>query len=136
MADRIESLFVYGTLMPGFANFRLIERYVRSARPGTVQGILVDLGSFPALIPGDGRVRGVLLAVDAEALTITDHIEGYHPDRGQSLYVREMVEIELDDGNVVEAWTYFFAHPNHIQDRPRLILDEVDGVPICCWPAE
>jgi gamma-glutamylcyclotransferase (GGCT)/AIG2-like uncharacterized protein YtfP len=58
------SLFVYGTLMPGHGNHRRIERFVLRARPGRITGILVDLGAFPALVPGDGLVEGVLLEID------------------------------------------------------------------------
>lgn len=61
--------------MPGEYNHPRIERYVRSAPPATTEGILVDLGSFPALIPGEGLVRGVVLEIDPEGLTITDRIE-------------------------------------------------------------
>lgn len=136
MADQTVRLFVYGTLMPGFDNHRRIADYVRSARPGIIQGILIDLGAFPALIHGEGRVEGVLLELDAAALRITDFIEGFHPDEGRSLYIREMIQIDLDDGTTEEAWTYLFANPAQIADRPRLIVGEVDGVPIYRWPAK
>jgi gamma-glutamylcyclotransferase (GGCT)/AIG2-like uncharacterized protein YtfP len=136
MADRIESLFVYGTLMPGYGNHRRIVDHVRSARPATVQGILVDLGAFPALIRGHGKARGVLLAIDPHALAITDLIEGFHPDRARSLYVREEVEIDLGKGSKATAWTYFFAKPDRIQHHPQLIVGDAADVPIYSWPAE
>lgn len=136
MNDQTVQLFVYGTLMPGFANYGRIVDHVRSARPGTIQGLLVDLGAFPALIRGDGRVEGVLLELDAEALRVTDFIEGFHPDEGHSLYLREMIQVDLSDGETVDAWTYSFANPAQIVDHPRLIVREDAGVPISCWPAE
>ncbi len=134
--DQPELLFVYGTLMPGYGNYRRIADHVHSARPGTIQGILVDLGAFPALISGEGIVKGMVLAVDAEALRITDYIEGYRPDGGRSLYVREKVEVDLSGGETVTAWIYFFADPDHIQDRPLLHAGDADGVPVYSWPAE
>ena len=127
MADRPHRIFAYGTLQPGFGNHRRIATHVRSARPGTIQGVLVDLGAFPALIHGDGRVRGVLLGIDAEALRITDFIEGYRADGGRSLYVREMTEVDVGDGSAVSAWTYLFARPDHIEDRPRIRVGDADG---------
>lgn len=136
MTDRSERLFVYGTLMPGYGNHRRIFEHVRSARPGAIQGILIDLGAFPALIHGEGRVKGILLEVDAEALRITDFIEGYRADGGRSLYVREMTEVDVGDGSAVYAWTYFFACPDHTQDHPRLIVGSANGVPIYSWPVE
>ena len=113
-------LFVYGTLLPDHCNHQRIVSHVRSAQTGTIQGILVDLGAFPALVPGDGIVRGVALDMDAEALRISDHIEGYHADRRHRLYVREEVQVNLHDGTAALAWTYFFANPEDIADRPRL----------------
>ena len=136
MADQTVQLFVYGTLMPGFSNYGRIADHVRSARPGTIQGVLVDLGAFPALIHGEGRVEGVLLELDAAAIRITDFIEGFHPEQESSLYVREMIQVDLDEGETIDAWTYYFANPEQIADRPRLIATEVDGISICRWPAE
>ena len=137
MADKTESLFVYGTLKPGFGNHRRIAHHVQSASPATIQGILVDLGAFPALIRGNGRDRGILLAIDPQALTITDLIEGFRANnREQSFYVRERVEVDLAGGEVAEAWTYFIAHPHRYEDRPHLIIGDADRIPIYSWPAE
>jgi gamma-glutamylcyclotransferase (GGCT)/AIG2-like uncharacterized protein YtfP len=78
----------------------------------------------------------MVLTIDAEALKITDFIEGYRPDHEQSLYVREKVEVDLGDGDIVNAWTYFFAAPDHIHDRPRLLVRGDDDLPVYSWPAE
>ncbi len=135
-----ERLFAYGTLMPECANHRQIQRHVRHAGPGSIEGILVDLGAFPALLPGVGVVKGVLLEIDAEALAITDRIEGYAADRECCLYVRKRVEVHLDSGRTTTAWTYEFADPSRIADRPRLIVERVAGreihawSPACRWP--
>lgn len=136
MTDQVERLFVYGTLKPGYGNHARIADHVRSARPGTIQGILVDLGAFPALLHGKGIVRGVLLVVDAEALAIADFIEGYHPDQERSLYVRKKVEVDLDDGDKVDAWTYFYARSEQVQDLPRLHVGDDDGLSVYSWPAQ
>lgn len=136
MPDRLESLFVYGTLLPGHGNHARISDHVRHARPGTIQGILVDLGAFPALVHGEGIVKGMLLDVEDEAIRITDFIEGCRPDSDDSLYVREQVQVALDDGNTMTAWTYFFARPGRITDRPRLAIGNVDGLPVFAWPSE
>ena len=115
-------LFLYGTLMPNEGNHRLIERHVRSARPATIEGVLVDLEAFPALIPGDGIVEGMLLELDDRAMEITDRLEGFHPDGNHSLYVRKEVIARLDDGEEVQAWTYEYANPSAIANRPRLVI--------------
>jgi len=136
MPERSASLFVYGTLLPGHGNHARIVEHVRQIRPGTTQGILLDLGAFPALVHGNGIVKGMLLDVDTEAIRITDYIEGCHADRTRSLYVREKVEVDLGDGDNVTAWTYFFANPDRIKGYPRLTVGEVDGLTIFAWPSE
>ncbi len=118
--EQLFKLFVYGTLLPGESNYGLIERHVRSARPGCIEGVLVDLGAFPALIPGEGIVKGMLLELASEAMAITDRLEGFHPDRNHSLYLRKEVIAHIDDGEEVQAWTYEYANPSAIGDRPRL----------------
>ena len=83
-------LFVYGTLMPGHGNHRRIERFVPSVfAPDESPASLVDLGAFPALIPGDGLVEGVVLDIDDSALAITDQIEGYAPQPTKLLVRQE-----------------------------------------------
>ena len=102
--DQPTLLFVYGTLMPGHGNHHRIEQYVRRGCPGKITGILIDLGAFPALIPGDGIVEGILLDVDQASLEITDHIEGYAPDRNDCLYIRKKTIVKLSDDKEVWAW--------------------------------
>jgi gamma-glutamylcyclotransferase (GGCT)/AIG2-like uncharacterized protein YtfP len=126
-------LFVYGTLMPGESNHRQIQEWVHAVRPGTIEGILVRLGAFPALIPGEGIVRGVVLDVDEATLEITDHIEGYSLDRRRCLYTRKEVIVRLDEGAELTAWTYEFANPDSDADRVELIVGNRDGHPIYAW---
>ncbi len=133
--DQPVRFFVYGTLMPGHGNHHRIERHVRRGCPGKITGILVDLGAFPALVPGDGIVEGVVLDIDPTALAITDRIEGYGPNRNDCLYIRKEVTVTLDDGTQATAWTYEFAHPQRITDQPRLVAKEVCGALVYSWPA-
>ena len=96
-------------------------------------GVLVDLGAFPALIPDDGYVKGVMLQLDREALEITDQIEGYSPDRRGCLYLREEVVVQLENEQEVVAWGYVFTNLPGITDCPRLIVGELNGVPLHAW---
>ena len=136
MSEIVSNVFVYGTLMPGEANYRQIEDFVIDYKPGAIDGVLVDLGAYPALVPGDGIVKGIMLRVKQEALEITDRIEGYHPDRDRCLYVREEVAVRFEDGQETVAWTYLFANPSSIADCPPLVVGESDGVPIFAWRSE
>jgi gamma-glutamylcyclotransferase (GGCT)/AIG2-like uncharacterized protein YtfP len=133
MSDEHVRLFVYGTLMPGYGNYRQIERHVHHAQPGIISGVLVDLGAYPALVPGDGFAEGVLLEIDAAALAITDRIECSYADRDRSLYAREEVVVEMGDGETVTAWTYEWARPDQLIDHPRLVVGDRDGVAVHAW---
>ncbi len=132
-SDQSFRLFAYGTLMPGEGNHRLIERHVRSTRPATIEGVLVDLGAFPALLPGDGIVEGMLLELASEAMEIPDRLEGFHPDDDHSLYLRKEIVVHLTDGQQVQAWTYECANPSTIVDRPRLIVGRLEGTCRHSW---
>jgi gamma-glutamylcyclotransferase (GGCT)/AIG2-like uncharacterized protein YtfP len=133
MSEIVTNLFVYGTLMPGGSNYRQIESLVIDHKPGTIDGVLVDLGAYPALLAGYGIVRGILLRMKPEGLTIADRIEGNHPDRDRCLYVREEVAVRVEGGQDVVAWTYFYADPDAAVDCPRLVVGEEDEMPVFAW---
>lgn len=127
------NLFVYGTLMPGEFNHRQIQGFVHGVRPGSIEGVLVNMGEFPALVPGKGIVKGVILYVDEAALEITDRIEGYSSDRQDCLYIRKEVVVRLDDGKDLPAWTYEFGAPSRVADPPLLVVGQANGEPIFRW---
>lgn len=128
-------LFAYGTLRPGQVNFVRIERWVVSVQRGTIEGDLVDLRVYPALIPGAGLVEGELLSLRQQALEIADRTEGCESDETRSFYVRREVVVSLADGSTERAWAYFFPHPNRLADRPRAAVGERDGRVIHAWPS-
>ena len=109
--ERRVRVFVYGTLMTGQANHRVLAELdaVRLGEARTVASrTLVDLGPYPALLPASpdrdadrGRVVGELFEVAEAALEVLDVFEGC-PD----LYVRERIALEGS-----EAWTYALARP-------------------------
>ncbi len=114
-------LFVYGTLRspvggpPGDTHYHdYIAAGISARRSGWLVGAsLTDCGAFPAIGPGEGRVRGEVFTVTEDALADADVIEG-HPD----FYERRVETIELDDGSAAEAWVYWapdslLAAPGH-----------------------
>lgn len=127
-------LFVYGSLKPGHFNFYHVEPRVRGSQSASAKGVLLDLGAYPAMVEGDGIVTGVLLTVDESALAVTDRIEGYQPSGDSNLFVREQVEVQIENRDVIEAWVYRFANPERLADRPKLIVGYRDGRPISSWP--
>ena len=106
-----EYCFVYGTLKRGQSNHGLIAAAVRAAIPATVAGRLYDLGPFPALGPGDDRVRGELLLIDpallTSTLTLLDELEGFVPaDPRGSIYLREVAPARTEAGETIAANLY------------------------------
>jgi gamma-glutamylcyclotransferase (GGCT)/AIG2-like uncharacterized protein YtfP len=129
MTNKPTKLFVYGTLRVAQGNHAAIARYVLDVEPATTQGILLDLGSFPALVAGTGIVQGEVLTIEPEALATTDRIEGV----SHGVYERRQVEARLESGAVVEAWAYFYARPEQIVGYPQLGIGEQGPVRIYGW---
>lgn len=115
MADFV---FFYGTLMTPFnrPGRQRVTPQLSFVGRGTIRAALFDLGIYPAAIPTpdgstvSGEVNEML---DATVVLATlDEIEGYRasePER--SLYTRALTAVTLDDGQIVEAWSYFYNAP-------------------------
>jgi gamma-glutamylcyclotransferase (GGCT)/AIG2-like uncharacterized protein YtfP len=104
-------VFVYGTLLRGEGNHRLLARarLLREARTEATFE-LRDLGAFPGLVRGGAHaVAGEVYEVDADTLAALDRLEG-HP----RFYRRTL--IALADGERVEAYL--------------LAPEQVDGCPV------
>lgn len=103
-------VFVYGTLLAGEPNHRLLTdaRLIAEARTKPAFE-LRDLGAFPGLVRGgEHAVAGEVYEVDAATLAALDRLEG-HP----RFYRR--TRIALEDGATVE--TYLLA-PEQVEGRP------------------
>jgi gamma-glutamylcyclotransferase (GGCT)/AIG2-like uncharacterized protein YtfP len=77
------------------------------------RGLLFDHGPFPALVAGEGRVRGELVMLDPAALElalpIVDRLEDFRPDDpAGSMYLRRVVEVETAAGGRAQAYAYFY----------------------------
>jgi len=99
-------IFVYGTLMQGQGNHRLLIR-ARYAGPARTEPAfdLIDMGAFPAMLAGGlTAVAGELYDVDAGTLEALDRLEG-HP----SFYERR--RIRLANREQAEAYIYSQRRP-------------------------
>jgi gamma-glutamylcyclotransferase (GGCT)/AIG2-like uncharacterized protein YtfP len=114
-----ELIFFYGTLMTPFnrpGRVR-VDSHLLFKGHGSISAALFDLGVYPAAVPADdenARVRGELYQMNnaAPVLQVLDEIEGYNStEPNTSLYMRRATQVALDDGNVVEAWAYFYNAP-------------------------
>lgn len=112
-----QALFVYGTLMPGHCRWEFLAELLSDIsyelRPAVLSGAdMYDVsGFFPAVVQGTGVVRGVVVITDRfpdELIPTLDEIEGFSPQRLDSLYERKEVTVATTSGPV-RAQTYFYA---------------------------
>ncbi len=122
-------IFVYGSLMSGLAGHGLLEQEgVEKVGWGTIQGVLVDLGAYPAAYPPafclecKGTIKGELYRVPENILRLLDRYEG--ADFHGGLYRRERVVVQARTTNASwedTAWVYF--HNEGLATREGSIKD-------------
>lgn len=101
-------VFVYGTLRRGDCRFGIPSFVKLVHEKAFLEGFrLLNLGSFPGIVPGKGRVQGeVHLYSTFDTL---DLIEGFcEDDPESSLFKREKVIVEVPFGIELQASTYTF----------------------------
>lgn len=105
--DKIDHIFVYGTLQKGFANqfSELLCSNSEFVGEGQVSGLLYDLGSYPGLVKSENGalVHGELYQCPEmdKMLPVLDEYEGDE-------YIREVVEVECN-GQKCIAYVYYFT---------------------------
>jgi gamma-glutamylcyclotransferase (GGCT)/AIG2-like uncharacterized protein YtfP len=112
-------LFVYGTLMRGFDHpmARLLASHADFLGPATCRGRLVLVKHYPGLLLSDAPtevVHGELFRLRAgdELLRELDMYEACGEGFAEPTeYLRELVEVRLDDGTTGQAWTYVYNWP-------------------------
>jgi gamma-glutamylcyclotransferase (GGCT)/AIG2-like uncharacterized protein YtfP len=95
-------IFVYGTLRHGGSHHRLMEG--AELLGGWTSGPhydLLDMGAYPALVPGSGTVAGEVYRIEQGMLPALDVYEGCPGD-----YRREHVRTPYG-----EAWVYLWDRP-------------------------
>ena len=106
-------LFTYGTLMRGYGLHAVLARGASRVGAGSVRGRLLDLGRYPGLVDGRGRVHGEVYRLDDELLPVLDREEGYQFER------RRAIET-LAGGRRAWAGLYRYRGP---REGARTILD-------------
>ena len=110
-------IFVYGTLLRGLCRHDALKT-ARFLGPAHTRGQLFNLGSYPGLKTGQGKVHGEVYEVDPLTLSRLDRIEDYDPKHpAHSLYLRVPREVTLQDGRRLQAHTYLYNRPTRPADR-------------------
>ena len=86
--------------MRGYPLHRVLAPRAAFLGGGDVRGRLLDLGRYPGLIDGAGRVRGEIYQLDdPELLPVLDREEGYNFERRRAI-------VTLASGRRARAWVY------------------------------
>jgi len=109
----MEYLFVYGTLLKHFNNevMQSLNNSLEFVSQGELQGTLVDLGEYPALIEDTaGKVKGEVYSMTDtdKVLTVLDEYEGEE-------YSRKQQWVRIDEEKI-RCWVYVYQHapkPEH-----------------------
>lgn len=103
-------IFVYGSLLTGFHNSRIIPPKFNRVEGVLLEADLYDYcGSFPMAVNGDGRIVGELVTIpDKEynsVLSRLDTLEGYHGSGKINFYNRVQKTVVVNNTKI-KAWVY------------------------------
>ena len=91
--------------MRGYGLHAVLARGATFLGRASVGGRLLNLGRYPGLIKGPGRVKGELYRLDdPELLPVLDREEGYN-------FVRSTTIVTLARGRRARAWVYRYRGP-------------------------
>lgn len=100
------NVFVYGTLLKGERNHNYFLHDSTCLGTATLSGYdMYDLGTYPGIVSGSGRVKGEVYEVSEETLRGLDYLEGEG-----SLYIRKQAEVTTEKGEVILAYIYVYNH--------------------------
>ncbi|HHY64567.1 MAG TPA: gamma-glutamylcyclotransferase [Clostridiaceae bacterium] len=120
----INRVFVYGTLMEGFRNYKkFLKGRINRIIPGKTHGLLYHLPEgYPALLEGKEAVEGEIMEpVDEKLLKALDRLEGYSEGRSGNLYVRVARNIMTVKGEEIPCWVYFYENERHAKEKGILV---------------
>jgi gamma-glutamylcyclotransferase (GGCT)/AIG2-like uncharacterized protein YtfP len=105
-------LFVYGTLRrrsrhPMARELAAKARFIGAA---TIAGRLYDLGRYPGLLEGEGRVHGDVYDLGPESEATLRAMDAYENDESPlpAYFERQRARVRLNQGDECDAWVYWF----------------------------
>ena len=127
---KTDLFFVYGTLKVGGLFATQFDDFRINSVNAEIEGYdLFDLGSFPGIKPGNGKVIGELHEYrnPEEVTKNMDRIEGYQPELKDGMYLRRRVSVKTEDGKIKETNIYVFNL--RIPDRAKKITSGIWKLP-------
>jgi gamma-glutamylcyclotransferase (GGCT)/AIG2-like uncharacterized protein YtfP len=125
-----KAVFVYGSLREGLYNYqRCLTGRVEKMIPAQLKGyeLYSVYGSYPAMVQSQPQdeVTGELMILKEDqyedTMATLDRLEGYREgDDRHSMYLRQVKEVLLENGQYVEAYVY-------VWNRSTRGLAKVDG---------
>lgn len=105
-------VFVYGTLLTGQTNHKAFLSEESSPVKATVTGYdMYDIGHFPGIVRGNGKVKGEVYSVKLSCLKALDRLEGEG-----SLYIRKPVLATTENGEKKPVLVYVYN--GSVKDLP------------------
>ena len=93
--------------MRGYPLHRVLREHSTFLGEATARGHLVNLGRYPGMIDGAGRVRGEVYRLDdPELLPVLDREEVYNFERRRAI-------VTLANGRRARAWIYRYRGPQN-----------------------
>ena len=119
-------LFVYGTLRRDNRHemYHLLARHAHFVGEGALRGRLFMVEDYPGAVPSDSpadSVRGEVYRLHDPDLVFKqlDAYEDYDPeDPDESLYRRQLLEVQLEDDKSLPAWVYVYNRST--EDLPEI----------------
>jgi gamma-glutamylcyclotransferase (GGCT)/AIG2-like uncharacterized protein YtfP len=112
-------LFVYGTLRKefGLQLSKEIMNDLSFVSSGAINGELYDIGEYPAALPSENKdslISGEIYKIShpRKVFKLLDEYEGYdkkHLDNSE--YLRKKELLELESGEKIRAWVYWYNFP-------------------------
>ncbi|WP_018085417.1 gamma-glutamylcyclotransferase family protein [Desulfurispora thermophila] len=127
----LNNLFVYGTLLPGLANYhRFIAAYKPQVFPARARGVMYYLpqDDYPVVLEGEGTVKGVVFSSEQMPLILPeiDEIQKYTGVESQSHLIREIKDVRLlETGETIKAHMYLWppSRADWLKKNGVVILD-------------
>ena len=118
----MEKVFVYGSLLKGLGNHRLLEESTLIGTTRSPQGFnMVDLGAFPGVLVDEkiteGTVIGEVYEVDETTMRRLDGLEGYnrdYPERG--MYDKKLITTEFGEAFIYTYNSHFSGSTKFVEN--------------------